>query len=246
VKILDARFVTSAVDARGIPADGIPHVALVGRSNVGKSTLINALAGSRLARTSAAPGKTRLANLYRLEIDGGAGGPGRWRVCLVDLPGYGYARGGQASVEELARVAQSYFDAAQADVAQAFPPSRVAEKRGALRRDLAEALAEAGRPANDATLKRRATYQVAGVLHLVDARHPGLDADIEAAAWLATLGIERAVIATKVDKLSRAERTKNLGELQRQLGMAPLPISAPGGEGLGDLWRLIAKLSRRP
>jgi GTP-binding protein len=223
VKILDARFVTSAVDARGIPADGIPHVALVGRSNVGKSTLINALAGSRLARTSAAPGKTRLANLYRLEIDGGAGGPGRWRVCLVDLPGYGYARGGQASVEELARVAQSYFDVAQPFKAASQPVAR-----------------------SSAGLKARATYNVAGVLHLVDARHPGLDADVEAAAWLATLGIERAVIATKVDKLSRAERTKNLGELQRQLGMAPLPISAPGGEGLEDLWRLIAKLSRRP
>ena len=58
-------FVTSATDARGIPHDGIPHVALVGRSNVGKSTLLNALTRAQLARTSAAPGKTRLANLYQ-------------------------------------------------------------------------------------------------------------------------------------------------------------------------------------
>ena len=77
MKLLDAQFVTSAADARGVPHDGIPHIALVGRSNVGKSSLINALTGTKLARTSAAPGKTRLANLYRVHVDGGPGGPGR-------------------------------------------------------------------------------------------------------------------------------------------------------------------------
>ena len=60
---------------------------MVGRSNVGKSTLINALTRQRLARTSAAPGKTRLANVYR--VARGAASP----FYLVDLPGYGYARG---------------------------------------------------------------------------------------------------------------------------------------------------------
>ena len=193
---------TSAPDAATIPRDGIPHVALVGRSNVGKSTLINALTRATLARTSAAPGKTRLANLYRLSIDGGAGGPGRWSVYLADLPGYGYARGGRESVDELARVAASYFSGS-------------------------------------------ATYRVAGVLHLVDARHPDLASDGEAAEWLGTLGVERILIATKIDKLSRGERAKNLGHLERKLGMAALPVSAAGGEGLDDLWRLIAKLSRR-
>jgi GTP-binding protein len=201
VKITDARFVTSAADARGIPSDAVPHVAVVGRSNVGKSTLINAVARAKLARTSAAPGKTRLANLYRLSIDGGPGGPGRWSVYLADLPGYGYARGGQESVAELARVSESYFAAG--------------------------------------------TYRMAGVLHLVDARHPDLQADRDAADWLATLGVERVLVATKIDKLSRAARAKNLGHLERKLGMAALPVSAVGGEGLDDLWRLIAKLSRR-
>jgi len=109
MKVLDAQFVTSAVDAAGIPKDGVPHVALVGRSNVGKSTLVNALAGRSIARTSAAPGKTRLANLYRVTVDGGPGGPGRWRVYFADLPGYGYARGGRDSVVELARIAAAYF-----------------------------------------------------------------------------------------------------------------------------------------
>jgi GTP-binding protein len=206
MKVLDARFVTSAVDAAGIPKDGIPHIALVGRSNVGKSSLLNALAKRGVARTSAAPGKTRLANLYRLQVEGGPGGPGhpggtgRWSVYLADLPGYGYARGGAASVTELAQIAREYFES---------------------------------------------DHATAGVLHLVDARHPGLAADLDAAMWLQSLGVERMVIATKIDKLSRNERTKKLRELERQLGMAALPLSAVSGEGLDDLWTLIARLSRR-
>jgi GTP-binding protein len=94
---IDVTFVRSAAAAADFPRDGAPEVALVGRSNVGKSTLINALVGRRVARTSADPGKTRLANIYRVERDGT--GP----LYLVDLPGYGYARGGSAGFDELAR-----------------------------------------------------------------------------------------------------------------------------------------------
>ncbi len=89
--ILDATFVTSAAGPRDFPRDMRAAVALAGRSNVGKSSLINALVRRRLARTSAAPGKTRLANIYRVARGSSAA------VYLVDLPGYGYARGGPAS-----------------------------------------------------------------------------------------------------------------------------------------------------
>ena len=200
MKVIEARFVTSATDARGIPHDGIPHVVLVGRSNVGKSTLLNALTRAQVARTSAAPGKTRLANLYQVAVEGGPGGPGHWSFYFADLPGYGYARGGRESVVELTRIADAYFGG---------------------------------------------DHAIAGVLHLVDARHPALDADLDAAKWLQSLDVARAVLATKIDKLSRNERVKNLKALERQLGMAALPISATSGEGLDDLWTLIARLSRR-
>jgi GTP-binding protein len=64
--------VGSAAAADDLPRDGAPEIALVGRSNVGKSSLINALVRQRVARTSAAPGKTRLANVYRVTRGGGS------------------------------------------------------------------------------------------------------------------------------------------------------------------------------
>jgi GTP-binding protein len=85
---ITAEFVTSAVGATGMPTNQTPQLAIVGRSNVGKSRLINALTRQSVARTSAAPGKTRLANVYLIRR--GSHPP----LYLVDLPGYGYARGG--------------------------------------------------------------------------------------------------------------------------------------------------------
>jgi GTP-binding protein len=76
-----ARFVTSAAKPEDFPPEKLPEVAVVGRSNVGKSSLINAVVGQDLARTSRTPGRTRLVNWF--EVD--------QRFHLVDLPGYGYA-----------------------------------------------------------------------------------------------------------------------------------------------------------
>jgi GTP-binding protein len=95
--------VRSAAAAEDLPRDGASEIALVGRSNVGKSSLINALVRQRVARTSAAPGKTRLANVYRVTRGGGS------PFYLVDLPGYGYARGGGASAREFAELTRAYF-----------------------------------------------------------------------------------------------------------------------------------------
>ena len=107
-----ARFLLSAASASDFPSTGIPEVAFVGRSNVGKSSLINALTGQKIARTSAAPGKTRLANYYQIEFGLLASGsrPRASQLYLVDLPGYGYARGGNASADAFEQLTREYFD----------------------------------------------------------------------------------------------------------------------------------------
>ena len=110
MRVDDVEFVRSAADARGFPRDPAPQLALVGRSNVGKSSLINALTRRRVARTSAAPGKTRLLNLYRVRL----AGRGRSELYLVDLPGYGYARGGRRSAAEFDELVTVYFEHAPA------------------------------------------------------------------------------------------------------------------------------------
>jgi GTP-binding protein len=86
VRIDTAEFVVSAYTAEDFPADGRPEVAFAGRSNVGKSSLMNRLVGRKaLARTSSTPGRTRAANYFLINR----------RLYFVDLPGYGYARAGR-------------------------------------------------------------------------------------------------------------------------------------------------------
>ena len=81
--IRSAKFITSLAELRDFPGRGMPEIAIVGKSNVGKSSLINKLANNgKLARTSSEPGKTRLINLYELNH----------QLMLVDLPGYGFAK----------------------------------------------------------------------------------------------------------------------------------------------------------
>jgi GTP-binding protein len=103
-------FAGSASSPAQFPRDGLPEVAFLGRSNVGKSSLLNALAGVRgLARVSADPGRTRVVNFFRVSGAEKPGGAGRGDLYLVDLPGYGYAKAPRDVRESFETIAVSYL-----------------------------------------------------------------------------------------------------------------------------------------
>jgi len=190
---LRARFVTSLDRYGNYPGIGLPEVAVAGRSNVGKSSLINRVTGRRgLAKVSQTPGKTRLLNLFELD-------DGQSRAMLVDLPGYGFAN---VSRQEQARwqgMIEGYF-----------------KLTGTLRR----------------------------VLHLVDIRHAPSREDLGMNRFLNDFRLPFAVIATKADKLSRAQQTKQLHLLARELQIQPwdiVPFSAETGQGGEKVVGLIMK-----
>lgn len=100
MKISEARFAGSSVRVADRPSPRLPEFAFIGRSNVGKSSLINMLTGNgKLAMTSSTPGKTRVVNHFKINDS--------WY--LVDLPGYGYAKLGQKGREQLAGVVRDYI-----------------------------------------------------------------------------------------------------------------------------------------
>ena len=96
----EARFVAGAAEASMLPRDGLPEIAFAGRSNVGKSSLLNALTGRRaLARTSKTPGRTRQINFFDLDA----------QLMLVDLPGYGYAEAPKSEVRRWTALLRRYL-----------------------------------------------------------------------------------------------------------------------------------------
>lgn len=201
MKRVDTRFVLSAAAPAQFPHSGIPEIAMVGRSNVGKSSLINALVKRKVARTSAAAGKTRLVNYYLIEPPT----PDSRPLYLVDLPGYGYARGGRDSVEAFEQLTQSYFD----------PSTREARR-------------------------------IAGILQLVDSRHPDLPQDAAGYAWLLAVQAPVAIVATKIDKLNRSERSGTIRTLKEHYDSPVLPVSAFNGDGLDEIWKMIRGWTEGP
>lgn len=212
-----AEFVTSVAAGGDVPAT-LPVVALVGRSNVGKSSLINALVKRRIARSGSKPGTTRLINVYRVSAP-----PSGIRPFLfVDLPGYGYARGGRQARQEFDALTRSFFN----QVTVGAPP-----------------------PAVDGV-------RLAGVLLVVDVRHPGLESDRAALTWSQERGYPVVVVATKADRISRAARDRasqaHLEALAQTATDAtgkpqPVPlvtVSTATGENVGKVWPRLKELLR--
>ena len=166
-------------------------------------------------RTSASPGKTRLANIYRVERGAAPA------FYLVDLPGYGYARGGAESAREFDELTRAYFE-------QGRQVGRVRQ------------VGQVGKyPPDQPDPPDRPT----AALLLVDARHPGLESDLDAWRWLADSVEYAAIVATKIDKLARGERIRALRELDSVFEHPVLPVSAVTGEGLDELWKAIDRLA---
>ncbi len=105
MRIKQATYLTSAVDVEGMIITEAPHVAVAGRSNVGKSSFINYLANnSKLARTSSQPGRTRMINYFTIN---------NGEFYLVDLPGYGFAKASHEERAKWARLMEEYFTNAE-------------------------------------------------------------------------------------------------------------------------------------
>ena len=108
LKVLDARFVTSAVETGQYPMSLVPEVAFAGRSNVGKSSMINALTARRkLVRVSNTPGRTRTLNFFEVDIERGSE---RRTVRLADLPGYGFAKASKTERETWKQMISAYLE----------------------------------------------------------------------------------------------------------------------------------------
>jgi GTP-binding protein len=189
-------FLGGMADAGGWRPDAtLPEVAFAGRSNVGKSSLINKLVHrKKIARVSNTPGRTREINFF--EVNG--------EFVLADLPGYGYARVSK-------------------------------EKKAAWRPLIEEYL--------------KGSSALRGVVQLLDARRTPSDDDLQMLDFLATVGTPTIVVATKVDKLPRAERGPRLEALAREAGVdvdQVIAFSAVNGEGRDELAEAIVQLILDP
>jgi len=108
LRLIDARFLTTAVAPKGYPPPDRPEFAFVGRSNVGKSSMINAITGrKKLVRVSRTPGRTRALNFFDVDLDWKAGKRG---VRLADLPGYGFAKVSKSERTEWESMITTYLE----------------------------------------------------------------------------------------------------------------------------------------
>ncbi|HSB54757.1 MAG TPA: ribosome biogenesis GTP-binding protein YihA/YsxC [Gemmatimonadales bacterium] len=188
---LPVEFVGSFPDPLVRLAPVLPEVALIGRSNVGKSSLLNALVGRPgLARVSGTPGKTTLLNAFRL--------PGLY---LIDLPGYGFARAGKAARAGYRSLVTRY-------------------------------------------LRERDT--LAGVVWLLDVRHPPSREDLDMQTLLIESGRPVLAVLTKADKLTRSALAARVREIATALGLHDDQVqltSSTSGLGMAELGQSILAAS---
>lgn len=190
---LPATFVGSFPDP-DVPLDPpLPEIAFVGRSNVGKSSLLNALTGKAgLARVSATPGKTTMVNVFRLPS-----------FYLVDLPGYGYARASQLERRRYRELLGRYLEQRE---------------------------------------------RLAGVVWLLDLRHPPSRDDLAMQELLVAAHRAALAVFTKADKFSHAQRLARERDLAAALGLSEdqvQVVSSKSGLGIAELGQSILSAGER-
>jgi GTP-binding protein len=199
----ECRFVAGAGNPNALPPESLPEIAFIGRSNVGKSSLVNALCGRRmLARTSNTPGRTQQINFFDL------GG----RLMLVDLPGYGYADASKGAIRAWTALVQRYL------------ADRASLRRACLLIDARRGITETDRPTMALCDEAALSYQI--VLTKTDAvRQPAL---AETAAAVAA-ELQRGRAAHPEIHLTSAEKRRGIAALRATLtGFAEVaPVFAP-------------------
>ena len=188
MRITKASYLCSMERLKKFPGQGRPEIALVGRSNVGKSSLINSLCNNRrLARTSSEPGKTRMVNVYSVND----------AFFLVDLPGYGFAKASGDERRRWTGMIEGYLQESE-------------------------------------NLKH--------VFLLTDIRHEPTEDDRQMAQYLRHYGLPFTVIATKADKVSKAEKSRSLPVICRKLVVQPWQLMTYSSETNEGRDGLISRL----
>lgn len=172
-----------------LPDTGMPEVAFAGKSNVGKSSLINGLMNRKaLARTSAQPGKTQTINFYNINKF----------MYLVDLPGYGYAKVSENEKKKWGKMIENYLHTSK---------------------------------------------QLKAVFLLIDIRHEPSANDKMMYEWIVSQGFNPVIIATKLDKIKRSQKDKQIKIVKEGLGVLPgtvvIPFSSVTKQGRDEIWELV-------
>ena len=172
-----------------LPDNPFPEIAFAGKSNVGKSSLINGLLNRKsLARTSSSPGKTQTINFYNINKE----------LYFVDLPGYGYAKVSQEIRTKWGKMIEKYLNTSK---------------------------------------------QLKTVFLLIDIRHVPGENDVTMYDWIVANGYQPVIIATKLDKIKRSQKDKNIKIIRDKLKVQPgtkiIPFSAVSKQGKEEIWELI-------
>ena len=206
----EARFVAGAAEPAALPPETLPEIAFAGRSNVGKSSLVNALTGRRvLARTSNTPGRTRQINFFAL---GGA-------LMLVDLPGYGYAEASKIAIKRWTGSVRRYLQ------------NRAALRRVCLLIDSRHGIKEVDRPLLDMLDRAGVSYQI--VLTKTDKLGPTALAET---AGRVSAELVRHSAAHPEILLTSAEERRGIAALRATLASfalsnADIPAMSASGHG---------------